>query len=96
MATPKEKLKQAVKELLLEGRQVSGADVLEEDPGLNNKLVGKSKSAKRLKMESRLRKMEMEARALSPPRDEYQAWYSKALPVVRQIAGAIPRIRRSI
>lgn len=46
MTTLKEKLKEAVRELLEEGRKVSGAALFRQFPDLEKKLAEKAKSAK--------------------------------------------------
>lgn len=71
MTTLKEKLKEAVRELLQEGRKISGAALFREYPDLAKRLAEKAKSPKLLEQIS--------------IQETYQVWYSKTLPVVRQI-----------
>lgn len=82
MTTIKEKLKGAVGDLLKEGWDILVAELAKKQPSASKKTVSK-KGASKSKKEAEEKEVK-EAPKL-PIRQAYQIWYSKALPVVRQI-----------
>jgi hypothetical protein len=82
MATTKEKLKEAVNQLVTDGRELILTEFVKEEQshsktGASKKGVSKSKK--------KVNEKEVKATPKKSLHQAYQDWYSKSLPVVRQI-----------
>lgn len=82
MATTKEKLKDAVVNLVNEGREILLNELSKEQPSSSKPVASKKRASKSKKEAEKPEEKETPKLSLH---QAYQAWYSKSLPVVRQI-----------
>jgi hypothetical protein len=84
MATTKEQLKESVTNLVKEGQELIFYDILKDRLG-TSKASGAKKSAKKSKKGVKEEEAKEPFKSIKSLEQGYQAWYSKALPVIRQI-----------